>query len=277
VVETDRRDEPYEFRDPTPADQSIAANLGSFLETEVERSPLFEHSLRIQFGVGSLGNALMGALGDADFGDRDLIYFGEVIQDGLLDLLDDGDLAVASATSLALSRNGQDRLFENVERYAEDVVLRPADISNNPTLVDRFGVVAVNSALEVDLYGHVKSTHVDGTRLVNGVGGSGDYNRWSPLTVLALPSTAADGDVSRIVPMVPHVDHTEHDIDVVVTEQGVADFRGNSPIETARALIDHCAHPQFAEHLRAYVDTTSSAGGHIPHDLENAFSWHSSR
>lgn len=277
VVETDRRDQPYEFRDPTDDDHAIANNLRAFLEAEVERSPLFEESLHIQFGVGSLGNALMGTLGDADLGDRDLIYFGEVIQDGLLDLLDDGDLAAASATSLALSSDGQERLYENVERYAEDIVLRPGDLSNSPTLIDRFGVVAVNSALEVDLFGHVNSTHVNGTRVMNGVGGSADFNRYSPLAVLALPSTAAGGDISRIVPMVPHVDHTEHDIDVVVTEQGVADLRGNSPRETAAALITHCAHLDYRDELQDYLDRGKENGGHIPHDIETALDWHTDR
>jgi len=277
VVETDHRDQPYEFRDPAADDRAIAKNLREFLENEVKRSPLFEESLRIQFGVGSLGNALMGALGDADIGDRDLIYFGEVIQDGLLDLLDDGDLAAASATSLALSSEGQDRLFANVERYAEDVVLRPGDLSNSPTLIDRFGVVGVNSALEVDLFGHVNSTHINGTRVMNGVGGSGDFNRHSPLAVLALPSTAAGGDISRIVPMVPHVDHTEHDIDVVVTERGVADLRGNSPCETAQALIEHCAHPDYRDALREYLERGLDRGAHVPHDIETALDWHADR
>ena len=272
VVETDRRDRPYEFRDPTDDDRAIAANLRTFLEREVERSPLFEESLRVQFGVGSLGNALMSALGDGDFGDRDLVYFGEVIQDGLLDLLDAGDLAAASATSLALSAAGQDRLFENVDRYVDDVVLRPADLSNNPALIDRFGVVGVNSALEVDLYGHVNSTHVGGTDVMNGIGGSADFNRHAALSVLALPSTAAGGDVSRIVPMVPHADHTEHDVDVVVTERGVADLRGAAPRERAELLVSSCAHPEYAESLRAYADGTD---GHIPHDLDRAFDWRS--
>jgi len=277
VVESDRRDQPYEFRDPTDDDQAIAANLGAFLETEVEDSPLFEDSLRIQFGVGSLGNALMGALGDADFGDRDLVYFGEVIQDGLLDLLDDGDLEAASATSLALSREGQDRLYEHADRYAEDIVLRPADVSNNPALIDRFGVVGVNSALEVDLFGHVNSTHVNGTYAMNGVGGSADFNRNAAIAVLALPSTAAGGDISRIVPMVPHTDHTEHDLDVIVTEQGVTDLRGNSPRETAAALIENCAHPDFRDALREYLDRGLDHGGHIPHDLETSLDWHTDR
>jgi succinyl-CoA:acetate CoA-transferase len=271
VVETDRRDEPYTFRDPTDTDEAIAGNLGGFLEREVERSPLFEESLRMQFGVGSLGNALMGALADADVGDRDLVYFGEVIQDGLLDLLDGGDLRVASATSLALSAEGQQRLFEDAERYAEDVVLRPAELSNRPELIDRFGVVAVNSAVEVDLYGHVNSTHVGGSRMISGVGGSGDFVRNSPLSIIALPSTAAGGDVSTVRPMVTHVDHTEHDVDVIVTEHGIADLRGTSPRERARLLVE-CAAPDFRPALEEYLDRAGE-DGHTPHDLDSAFEW----
>lgn len=273
VVETERRDEPYEFRDPTDDDRAIAANLQSFLEREVERAPIYDDTVRLQFGVGSLGNALMGALAAADFGDRDLVYYGEVIQDGLLDLLDEGQLRSASATSLALSAEGQDRLFSAANRYAEDIVLRPADISNRPALIDRFGVVAVNSALEVDLYGHVNSTHANGSRVLNGVGGSGDFTRNALLSVIALPSTIEDGDISRIVPMVPHVDHTEHDVDVVVTEQGVADLRGTSPRERAQLLVTECAHPAYRDRLTTYLDRATENGGHTPHDLDTAFSW----
>lgn len=273
VVETEQRDEPYEFRDPTPDDLAVAANLRTFLEAEVKRSSLFAESVRLQFGVGSLGNALMGALGDADFGERDLIYFGEVIQDGLLDLLDEGQLRSASATSLALSAEGQNRLFEHADRYADDVVLRPGDVSNSPALIDRFGVVAVNSAVEVDLYGHVNSTTVNGSRMLNGVGGSGDFTRNAPLSIVALPSTAAGGDISRIVPMVPHVDHTEHDLDIVITEHGVADLRGTSPRERAPLLVEECAHPDYCERLREYLDRAHDDGGHAPHDLDTTFSW----
>lgn len=275
VVETARRGEPYTFRTPSETDLAIAENLRTFLEPEVRRSPLFENSVRIQFGVGSLGNALMGAVGEADLGDRDLVYFGEVIQDGLLDLLDQGVLESASATSLALSAEGQNRLFENVDRYVGDVVLRPTDVSNSAQLVDRFGVVSVNSALEVDLYGHANSTHVDGSTVLNGVGGSGDFFRHSPLSILALASTADGGDISRVVPMVPHTDHTEHDLDVVITEQGIADLRGTAPRERATKLLETCAHPSFRVALRSYLETASNGGGHIPHDLQNAQSFHS--
>jgi succinyl-CoA:acetate CoA-transferase len=277
VVRTDRRDQPYEFREPTETDRTIADNLAAFLQAECERNAAMADSLRLQFGVGSLGNALMSTFKDVDFGDRDIVYYGEVVQDGLLDMLDAGQLEAASATSLALSADGQDRLFEHADRYAEDVVLRPASISNRPELVDRFGVVAINSALEVDLYGHANSTHVDGSRVINGIGGSGDFTRNGLVSIIALPSTAADGSISRIVPMVPHVDHTEHDFGVVVTEHGVADLRSRSPRERAELLTENCADPAFRDDLREYRRRAGESAGHIPHDLPTAFEWHADR
>ena len=272
VVETDRKDDPYEFREASHTDEAIADALGDFLEAELERNPLFESAVNLQFGVGSLGNALMGALSDVDFGDRAVSYVGEVVQDGLLDMLDAGDLRGASATSLALSVDGQDRFFTAIDRYAEDVVLRPAAVSNAPALIDRFGVVGVNSAVEVDLYGNVNATHIGGTRVVNGIGGGGDFARNCRLGVIALPSTAVDGDVSRIVPLTPHVDHTEHDASVVITEHGVADLRGRSPRERADALIA-VADPAFRDDLAAYRERARAGGGNTPHHLETAFSW----
>jgi succinyl-CoA:acetate CoA-transferase len=273
VVETDRPDSTYTFRDPTDDDKAIARNFGTFLAEEMERTPVFEEELYLQFGVGSLGNALMGELIDLDFADRDVIYFGEVIQDGLLDMLDAGLLECASATTLALTDEGQQRLFEDVEGYAEDIVLRPTDVSNDPRLINQFGVVGVNSAIEVDIYGHANSTHVRGSKAINGVGGSGDFNRNSLVSVCALPSTLKGGKISRIVPMAFHVDHTEHDLDVVVTEQGVADLRGTSPVERAEEIIENCAHPSFKPTLWEYFEAAKEQGGHIPHDLQRAVEW----
>jgi succinyl-CoA:acetate CoA-transferase len=273
VVESDRADSTYTFRDPTDDDLAIAANLGEFLTAEVERSPVFDDEIHLQFGVGSLGNALMGELKDLDLGGRDMVYFGELIQDGLLDMLDEGQLEGASATSLALTDDGQTRLFDNIERYAEDIVLRPADVSNRPGLIDRFGVVGVNSAVEVDIYGNVNSTHVQGSQMLNGIGGSADFNRNSLITVCALPSTLNDGEISRIVPMTFHVDHTEHDVDVFITEQGVADVRGLSPVERAERIIEECAHPDFRPKLREYLEDVKTRDEHIPHDVERAANW----
>ena len=273
VVETDRSDSTYTFRDPTEDDLAIAANLGSFLREELDRSPVFDDAVHLQFGVGSLGNALMGELQSLEFGDREVHYFGELIQDGLFDMLDAGGLASASATSLALTDEGQERLFADVERYAEDVVLRPADVSNHPGLINQFGVIGVNSAIEFDIYGNANSTHVRGERMINGIGGSADFNRNSLITVCALPSTLNDGAISRVVPQVFHVDHTEHDIDVFVTEQGVADVRGLSPVERAELIVEECAHPDFAPELRAYLDDVRGREYHIPQDVERAADW----
>lgn len=274
VVETERADSTYTFRDPTEEDLAIAANLGSFLAEEMERSPAFEDAVHLQFGVGSLGNALMGELKELDFGDRRVVYFGELIQDGLFDMLDAGRLECASATSLALTEEGQKRLFEDVTRYAGDIVLRPTDISNHPGVIDQFGVIGVNSAIEFDIYGNVNSTHVGGKRMINGVGGSGDFNRNSLVSICALPSKLRRKDVSRVVPMTFHVDHTEHDIDVFVTEQGVADVRGYSPVERAESIIERCAHPEFAPDLRAYLEDVKAQDNHIPHDIERAATWY---
>lgn len=273
VVETETADSTYSFRDPTDDDLAIAANLRSFLTEEMERSPVFDDAVHLQFGVGSLGNALMGELKELDFGDRDVVYFGELIQDGLLDMLNAGRLECASATSMALTDEGQERLFADVERYAQDIVLRPADVANHPGLIDQFGVVGVNSAIEFDIYGNVNSTHVSGKRMINGIGGSTDFNRNSLVTVCALPSTLNGGDVSRVVPMAFHVDHTEHDVDIFVTEQGVADVRGRSPVERAELIIEHCAHPDFAPDLWAYLDDVKQQDNHVPHDIERAANW----
>ncbi|MEF8778544.1 MAG: acetyl-CoA hydrolase/transferase C-terminal domain-containing protein, partial [Natronomonas sp.] len=241
----------------------------------IEHNPALAEAVRVQFGVGSLGNALASALSAVPFGDRTVVYFGEVFQDGLLECLDDSDISGASATSLALSRAGQERLFDDIEHYADDIVLRPADISNGAELVSRFGVVSINSALEVDIYGHVNSTHVNGSRLLNGVGGSGDFTRNGLVSIIALPSTAVGGSVSTIVPRVSHVDHTEHDVDIIITEHGIADLRGRSPIEKARAIIESCAAPKTRKALDRYLEEAGANGGHIHHDFERAinFEW----
>jgi len=255
-----------------PVDLQIAANLGSFLEAELERNPMLKERVHLQFGVGSMGNALMGALDEIEFGDRDVIYFGEVFQDGLLDSIDSGLLTGASATSLALSLDGQERLFADIDRYATDVVLRPADISNNAALIERFGVVGINSAVEVDLYGNANATHINGTHVINGIGGGGDFNRNCRLGIIALPSTAAGGDISKIVPMTPHVDHTEHDLSVVVTEHGVADLRGLSPRERAEEMIA-VADPQYREQLERYRSRAKKSSGNIMHDFATTHRW----
>ncbi len=272
VIKTEKKDsQSYTFEDTNNKDKKIARNLSSFLVEEVEKNPIFDEIMYLEFGVGRLGNTLMRALNSIDL-TCDLVYFGEVIQDGLLDSLDSGKLKAASGTSLTLSNKGQEKLFNNIEKYSEDIVLRPVYITNNPSMIDRFGVVAINSALEVDIYGNVNSTHISGRKMVTGIGGSGDFNRNSSISIVAIPSIVSGGDISRIVPFSSHIDHTEHDIDIIVTEFGVADIRGLSPVERSKAIIE-CAHPKFRDDLLEYVENSDK--GHIPHNLDLAFDWYS--
>lgn len=153
--------------------------------------------------------------------------------------------------------------------------MRPQEISNNPELIRRLGVIAMNTALEVDIYGNVNSTHVAGSRMMNGIGGSGDFTRNAFLSIFFTESIAMDGNISTIVPFVSHVDHTEHDVMVIVTEQGYADLRGLSPKERAVEIISNCAHPKYKEALMDYFNRAKEQSPkHTPHILAEAFSWH---
>ena len=163
-------------------------------------------------------------------------------------------------------------MFADMDRFAPRIVLRPQELSNNPGVIRRLGVISINTVLEMDIYGNVNSTHVSGTHLMNGIGGSGDFVRNAYLSILVAPSTAKGGAISTVVPMVTHVDHTEHSVQVLVTEQGLVDLRGLGPMERARAIIERCAHPDYRDTLRRYV--AESRMGHFRHDLSACFALH---
>ena len=168
------------------------------------------------------------------------------------------------------------RLLENLERYRGKIVLRDSEISNSAEVIRRLGVIAMNTAVEADIYGNVNSSQMSGTNIYNGIGGSGDYARSSAISIFMTGSVAKHGAVSCIVPMTPHVDHTEHDVDVLVTEQGYADLRGLSPKERAKLIIENCAHPAYRPQLRAYFERACAAtgGAQTPQLLEECFSFH---
>lgn len=166
------------------------------------------------------------------------------------------------------------KVFENFEEYKDRLVMRAQEISNQPELIRRMGLISINTALEFDIYGNVNSTHVGGTKMMNGIGGSGDFARNARLGIFVTKSIAKNGDISSVVPFVPHVDHTEHDVDVLVTEQGYADLRGLAPRERVEKIIDNCVHPLYKEQLREYYEEAKTRGGQTPHVLEKALSWH---
>lgn len=274
VVETDAPDRNSAFAPPDADSQAIAGHLLDFLRHEIARGRLTERLLPLQSGVGNIANAVLAGLAGGGF--RDLTAYTEVIQDGMLQLLREGVLRMASATSFSLSPDGIAEFNRHVDFYRERIVLRPQEISNHPELIRRLGCIAMNGMIEADLYGHVNSTHIAGTRIMNGIGGSGDFARNGYLSVFMSPSSAKHGNVSAIVPMASHVDHTEHDVMVLVTEQGLADLRGLSPKQRARRIIDKCAHPDFRPLLQDYFDRAcrDSYGKHSPHLLGESLAWH---
>jgi succinyl-CoA:acetate CoA-transferase len=274
VVETHSPDRNTPFAEPDEASERIAGHLVEFLEHEVSRGRLPANLLPLQSGVGNVANAVLAGLGTSSF--RDLTAYTEVIQDGMLDLLRSGTLSVASATAFSLSPTAAAEFTASAQEYRERIVLRPQEISNHPELVRRLGVLAMNGLIEADLYGNVNSTHLMGSRIQNGIGGSGDFARNAYISFFVTPSTAKGGAVSSIVPMVSHVDHTEHDVQVIVTDQGLADLRGLAPRRRARLMIDHCAHPDYRPLLEDYLDRAmhSSTGLQTPHLLDEALGWH---
>lgn len=253
--------------------KKISANIIEFFKKEVAEGRLPENLLPLQSGVGSVANAVLGGLVDSDF--KDLTCFTEVIQDSMFDLIDAGKVRVASGTSFTPSDTGLVKLKENMKHYAKYCILRPMEISNNPILTRQLGVIAMNTAIEVDMYGHVNSTMIMGNRMMNGLGGSGDFTRNAYISIYTTVSTAKGGDISSIVPMVSHVDHTEHDVQVIVTEQGTADLRGLTARERARAIINNCAHPDYRPALLDYLERAEKeVGGHEPHIIGESLSWH---
>ncbi len=258
-----------------PADSetsAIAGHLIHFFESEVEKGRLDLSLNPLQAGIGTIANAVLTGLVDSPF--HHLRMYSEVLQDSTFDLMDAGKLSFASASSITLSQACGERVFGNFDRYKDKLVLRPQEISNHPEVIRRLGIIGINTALEFDIYGNVNSTHVAGTHMMNGIGGSGDFARNAFLSVFVTKSVAKNGAISSVVPMVPHVDHTEHDVDILVTEHGLADLRGLAPRERASVIIENCAHPDYRPQLRDYFARACERGGQTPHILEEAISWY---
>jgi succinyl-CoA:acetate CoA-transferase len=230
--------------------------------------------LPLQSGVGAVANAVLQAFADSGF--RDLTMYTETFQDSALELLDQGIVLGATTCAVSFSESMQKRFYGNLAAYREKLILRSQELSNNPEIIRRLGLISMNTPIEVDIYGNVNSTHIAGSAVMNGIGGSGDFTRNAALNIFATESIGKGGAISCIVPMVSHVDHTEHDTQIVVTEQGVADLRWKIPQERAELLIENCAHPDYRPMLRAYLEQARKAAKsrHTPHDLTQALSWH---
>jgi len=272
IVITDSPDSPSNALPPDDETDAIARHVVAFLEGEVKAGRMGPELRPLQAGIGTIANAVLHGLKDSPF--RNMTMYSEVLQDSAIELLDSGQLTMASASSITLSTAMHEKFIANIDQYRDRIVLRPQEISNHPEIVRRLGIIALNTALEFDIYGNVNSTHVGGTHMMNGIGGSGDFARNGQLSVFVSKSVAKDGAISSVVPFAAHVDHTEHDVDVLVTEWGLADLRGLAPRERAPLIIERCAHPDYRPQLRAYLEEALQGGGQTPHVLEKALSWH---
>jgi succinyl-CoA:acetate CoA-transferase len=274
VVETNSLDRDNKFTAPDENSRLIAGHILEFLQFEVKKGRIPANLLPLQSGVGNIANAVMAGLNDGPF--ENLTAYTEVLQDGMLDMLRSGKLVSASATAVSLSSKALGDLVDNIDQYRKSIILRPQEISNHPEIARRLGVISMNGMLEADIYGNVNSTHVLGSRMMNGLGGSGDYARNAYLSIFMTPSLAKGGNLSCIVPMVSHVDHTEHDVQVLVTEHGLADLRGLAPTQRAKLVIEKCADPKFRPALQDYVARAEKGanGKQTPHLLGESFDWH---
>ena len=271
IVRTDSYDGVKPFTAPDEVSKQIGSNVVRFLVSEYESGRLPKEFLPLQSGVGNVANAVLYDLGESTRLPNFMMYT-EVIQDAVLELLKKGKCTFASTCSMTFSDQTEEELFRDLHYFHDKIVIRPAEISNNPEVIRRLGVIAMNTAIEADIFGSVNSTHVLGTRMMNGIGGSGDFCRNAYISIFSCPSVTKGGMISNIVPMVSHCDHSEHSVDVIITDQGIADLRAKDPEQRANEIINNCAHPDFRPLLREYLKL--SKGGQTPATLNAAMAFH---
>jgi succinate CoA transferase len=271
IVETNRPDEVGGFAPVDAVTSKIGENVANFLASQIKCGSIPKEFLPIQSGVGNIANAVLGSLG-ANPDIPPFTMYTEVIQDSVIKLMKEGNVTFASGCSLTISPSVLEEVYANFDFFRSKFILRPQELSNNPEVVRRLGLITINTALEVDIFGNVNSTHVLGKQMMNGLGGSGDFTRNSFFSIFTCPSVAKGGKISALVPMVSHVDHSEHSVKVVITEQGIADLRGKSPIQRAKTIIENCAHPDYKQLLWDYIKLEDKV--HTPQSLSACFGMH---
>ncbi len=271
VVKSDTPNEGGGFAPVDEVTTQIGNNVANFFVKEMAEGRMPKSFLPIQSGVGNIANAVLAAMGESKE-IPDFEVYTEVIQDAVIDLMESGRIKFASGCSLTVSNPCIEKIYKNLDFFKERTVLRPSEISNNQEIVRRLGIIAINTALEADIFGNINSTHVMGTKMMNGIGGSGDFTRGAYVSVFVTPSTAKDGKISAFVPLVSHEDHSEHSVKIIISEYGVADLRGKSPLERAHEIIEKCAHPDYRPLLREYI--ANAPAGQTPFDMYNCFAFH---
>ena len=271
VVKTNECDDVKEFKESNEINDKIGLNVAKFFLGEIFAGRIPKSFLPIQSGVGNVANAVLKAMGENPE-IPPFIMYSEVAQNAVIELMQANRITFTSATSLTVTEDVLQSVYNNWNEFKNRLILRPEEITNHPEIVRRLGILSINTAIEVDIFGHVNSTHVCGSNVMNGIGGSGDFTRNAYISIFTLPSTAKNGKISGIVPFCSHIDHTEHDVQVVITEYGIADLRFKSPAQRAETIINNCAHPAYKDLLLHYLSLQKN--GHIKHNLNHSFAFH---
>jgi acetyl-CoA hydrolase/succinyl-CoA:acetate CoA-transferase len=274
IVLTDKADSSGSFRQPDENCRAIACHILEFLQHERRRGRL-PQGQPMQSGVGNIANAVLSCMADDPHCDPVSLYT-EVIQDSVFELIEQDKLEMASTCALAFSPEGQAKFLANIDEWRSKFLIRQQDITNSPEVIHRLGLISMNTALEMDIFGNVNSTHVLGSIMMNGIGGSADFTRNCLLPIFMTQSQSKGGRISNVVPLVSHADHSEHSTQIFVTEQGLADLRGLSPVERARVIIEKCAHPDYKGPLTDILNDglERAPSKHIPLLLDRAFEFH---
>ncbi len=272
IVFSDAKDSPAELVPPDEKTKAIAGHLLELFNHEVKVGRMPASLRPLQAGIGKVANAVLSGFVHGNF--HDLMMYSEVLQDSTFELIDSGKMTFASACSLAVTQSCYQNFFDNLEKYRGKVLLRPQHISNAAEVIRRLEIIAINTAIEFDIYGNVNSTHIGGSRMMNGIGGSGDFARNAYMSIFVTQAASKENTISHVVPFASHVDSNEHDVDILVTDHGLADLRGLAPRERADVIINNCSHPDFRDALKDYYKEALGRGGQTPHVLEKALSWH---
>lgn len=274
VVETDEPNEGGKFAPVDEITKQIGENVVKFFVNEMNEGRMPKTFLPVQSGVGNIANAVLAAMGTNE-AIPDFEVYTEVIQDAVIDLMESGRVKFASGCSLTVSNECIEKIYSNLDFFKDKVILRSSEYSNNPEVVRRLGIIAINTAIEADIFGNINSTHIMGTKMMNGIGGSGDFTRASYVSIFVTPSIAKDGKISSFVPLVSHEDHSEHSVKIIISEYGVADLRGKCPKARALEIINKCAHPDYRPLLLEYLENAEKKfPGQTPFDMYNAFAFH---
>jgi len=271
IVETDQPENDFQLATPKNESIKTAENLFNFLRKEYQTKsggvipP-------IQLGFGNIADMVAELLQKSEF--TNLQFFCGGISESILNLLKSGKASAVSTTGIAMNENAG-KILDQIPNIHEKLILRNGDLINNAEIIGRLGVVALNTGIEIDIYANVNSSHITGNRVVYGIGGGANFAQNAGLSVLLIPSVSKNGAISNIVPMVSHQDICEHDIDVVITENGYADIRGLDDLQRAEAIISHCAAEAYQQQLFGYFEASKELGGHHPQNPKMAFEWYS--